>query len=412
MLTKQNTNLLIYGIGQLFNLVTPLLVVPYIILYCGIENYGKTSIAMAIYFFLMVFIDYGSDIIAVKEISINRNNLQKLEQVFITTFATKLLLLLGVLFFSTICICYIPFFSSEKKMFLLGLTVLVGQFINPVWYLQGTENFKWITISTILSKIIYVAGVLFFVNHNHDYVYINLWWGIGMIFSNSIAFGYIVQKKKFDFNILRFQDVKKLLKNNFSVFGSQIFVSLQMYAPILFLGYFGNNFVAGQYRVVDQVIVVFKTYIYLFFNFVYSRVCYLLDQNKKDGFRFWMIYNGLNFVFIILSMIVLFVLAKPIINYFTRTELAQTSSLLKIAIFIPLLLSISIPLKQLVLAFGLEKKYVKTTIFVVLVNMFLLLVAIPKYQVAGVFYTLIFTEVLIVLIYCYYLRPKLNLNQK
>lgn len=67
---KQFANLIIYGIGQGFNLVTPLLVVPFIISKCGVENYGKTSIGMAISFFLIVFIDYGSDIIGVKEAAV------------------------------------------------------------------------------------------------------------------------------------------------------------------------------------------------------------------------------------------------------------------------------------------------------------------------------------------------------
>lgn len=48
---EQIQKLGIYGFGQLFNLVTPLLVAPYIISVCGEENYGKTAVGMAIAFF-------------------------------------------------------------------------------------------------------------------------------------------------------------------------------------------------------------------------------------------------------------------------------------------------------------------------------------------------------------------------
>ena len=156
---KQNTNLFIYGLGQGFNLITPLLVVPYIVSICGIENYGKISIGMAISFFIMVFIDYGSDIIGVKEVAVNRENPIALEKTFITTFTAKFILVISILIVTSIIFCFVPFFSSERNLFLLGLPILVGQFINPTWFLQGIENFKWITILTILSKLIYLFGI-------------------------------------------------------------------------------------------------------------------------------------------------------------------------------------------------------------------------------------------------------------
>ena len=74
---QQFQKLGIYGFGQLFNLVTPLLVVPYIVSVCGEENFGKTAVGMAICFFLIVFIDFGSDINGVREVAVNRKNHQE-----------------------------------------------------------------------------------------------------------------------------------------------------------------------------------------------------------------------------------------------------------------------------------------------------------------------------------------------
>ena len=82
---KQFQKLSVYGFGQLFNLVTPLLVVPYIVGVCGEENFGKTAVGMAIAFFLIVFIDFGSDIIGVRQVAVNRDNPEQLNKVFTTT---------------------------------------------------------------------------------------------------------------------------------------------------------------------------------------------------------------------------------------------------------------------------------------------------------------------------------------
>ena len=80
--SKQFKNLVIYGIGQGFNLITPLLVVPYIVSICGEEGYGKIGVGMALAFFIMVFIDYGSEIVGVKDVAVNRENNNKLETIF------------------------------------------------------------------------------------------------------------------------------------------------------------------------------------------------------------------------------------------------------------------------------------------------------------------------------------------
>ena len=407
---KQNTNLFIYGIGQGFNLITPLLVVPYIVSVCGVENYGKISIAMAISFFIMVFIDYGSDIIGVKDAAVNRENSEELEKIFITNFSSKLVLLLLILILSSLLFYFVPFFNTEKKMFFLGLPILVGQFLNPTWFLQGIENFKWISIFTIISKLIYLFGIFFFISQKSDYIFINLWWGIGTILANNIAFYYILKRHSFSFKKTKNSEVVQLLKGNFSMFTSQIFVSLQMYSPIMLLGFFGNNLMAGHYKIVEQIIVVFKTYIYLFFNFVYPRVCFLLEKNIKQGLKFWKTYNGLNFVFIVLSMGIIYLFSQQAVSYFSKTNVVEISSLLKLAVLIPLALSISIPLKQLMLGFSKQRLYIRLTMIMVVLNLLSMIILIPYYDIYGVLMSLILTEVITIFIYYLSLKTKFSLS--
>ena len=128
---KQFQKLSIYGFGQLFNLVTPLLVVPYIVSVCGEENFGKTAVGMAIAFFLIVFVDYGSDIIGVREVAVNRDNFKALNKIFTTTYVVKAIILIVVLVITSIVFMSFPYFKTESKMFFLGLLVLIGQFISP-----------------------------------------------------------------------------------------------------------------------------------------------------------------------------------------------------------------------------------------------------------------------------------------
>ena len=405
---KQNTNLIVYGFGQGFNLITPLLVVPYIVSVCGVENFGKASIAMAISFFMMVFIDYGSDIIGVKEVAVNRENAAELEKIVITTLCSKAVLLALVILFSILLFYFVPFFNKDKSLYLLGLPILLGQCINPTWFLQGVENFKWITILTIVSKLIYLFGIFFFIHQKTDYIFINLWWGIGTILANGFVLYYFFRKHNFNFSKIKSGNVIGLLKGNFSMFFSQIFVSFQMYAPIMLIGFFGNNLLAGHYKIVEQIIVVFKTYIYLFFNFVYPRVCYLLEKNTKKAFQFWKTYNGINFIFIAISMGVVYLFSFEAVHYFTTTAVFEISNLLKLAVLIPITLSISIPLKQLLLGFNQQQLYIRITMIMVVVNLLLMIVLLPQYGIIGVLSSLIISELITIAVYYFSVKSKYN----
>lgn len=393
LLNKQTTNLGIYGIGQAFNLITPLLVVPYIVGVCGEEGYGKTGVGMALSFFLMVFIDYGSDIEGVKQVAVLRNEPQRLAEIFATTYCAKAILFLVVAACAVLMFVSIPYFRNEKELFLLGLPILLGQCINPTWFLQGIESFKWITILTIISKSIYVLGVFFVIRNPADYIYNNMIWGAGMIVAHGIAVAYLVLRFRISFLQVRRGDVKAIVRNNFSIFSSQIFVSLQMYSPIMLIGFFGGNFMAGQYKIIDQVIVIFKTYILLFFNYVFPRVCYLLETNLRAALLFWKRYNGVNFVFVAVSMGVLFVFSAEVVSYFNPRGINEITDLLKIAVAIPLLQAVTIPLKQLVLGWNKQKEYVRYTMGMTVSSLLMIIAATPFLHVKGVLFALILTEI-------------------
>ena len=407
LLNKQFQNLSIYGFGQVFNLITPLLVIPYIVFICGEEGYGKIGVGMALAFFIMVFVDYGSEITGVKQIAVNREDRGKLETIFITTYSSKFLLLTILLLISSLTFYFVPYFSNDKKLFLLSLSMVVGQFINPTWFLQGVENFKWITILNILSKVIYLAGIFVFIKHPSDYIYCNLIWGIGMIVANIIAFTYILFKYSFSFANTQKAEILKLLKQNFPIFYSQIFVSLQMYFPIVLISYFGGNALAGQYKIIDQIIVIFKTYILLFFNFVYPRVCYLLEKSKKEALLFWKTYNGLNFIFISLMMSGLFLFSREVVSYFNPIEILQIANLLKIAILIPVLQAISIPLKQLVLGCNRQKQYVRITMLITVISLLFIVFITPIYNIFGVLIALILAEVITSVVFYFTIKKEL-----
>lgn len=398
---EQIQKLSLYGFGQLFNLLTPLVVAPYIIAVCGEENYGKTAVAMAISFFLIVFVDFGSELTGVREIAINRENTKERNNVFSKTYSLKFLILLLVLLLATVIFLFFDYFSKNSLVFLLSLAIVIGQFLNPSWFLLGLENIKYVTYYNILSKIIYVVLVFGFIKTKQDYVYINLFWGIGMIVSSLLILFCAIKKYNFVFQFEKWNTIKLNLKSDFSIFVSQVFTSLQLYAPVVLVGFFGNNVLAGQYRIVEQVVVIFRTYILLFFNYTYPRICYVLSVNKKQGIQSWKQFHISNFVLIATTMLFIYHFSFEIIHYFTPNGANYLSKILKLAVFIPLLFAISTPLKQLTLAFNFNRYYVNVIIISVVISLVLSVLLLSNFQLKGVIYSLCIGELFGIILYIY-----------
>lgn len=403
LLHKQFQKLGIYGIGQLFNLVTPLLVMPYIISVCGIENYGNISISLALAFFMLVFIDYGSEIVSVRAVSINRTDPAKVSEIFLTTQAAKFIMMLVIIGSCLLLFSLVPYFKQHYLLYILSLTIVIGQVLSPVWLLQGLEKYTLITIINITSKIIYVLLVLFLIKTETDFIYVNLYWGLGMIVSNLSILFYLDKIYKFKFSKKIFGQGLQYLKENFKIFVSQVSTSLQLYLPLMLIGWFGSSLLAGQFKVVEQIIVIFRTYLLLFFNFIYPNICYKLQEGFKKTIRYWSIANGANFAFIAFLMVLVLIFRLDIIRHFSEENVEMLAQLLKVALLIPIVQALQIPLKQLVLALEHTHYYVATSVLQTFLLVALIMISIQNFDLFAVIYSIIISETIISFAYLYIL---------
>ena len=403
---KQFQNFSIYGIGQLFNLITPLLIAPYIIKLCGEEGFGKAGIGLSFAFILTVLVDFASGINGVKEISVNRNQPEIVQSIATTLFSIKLISLLVVLLISSILIFSLSFLYQEKELFFLSLIILVSQALNPTWFLQGIEKFKVISVITISGKILYIIMVLLLISKSKDYIFVNFYFGLSAIIANSFCLYWLVKRKHLVITHPNKREIISTFKRDYKLTFSQLLLSLQQYSPILLVGYFGNSLLAGQYKIIEQIIMIFRTYLQVFFNFIYPRVCYLLAQNTQNGIRKWLLFNGANFTIVLISTLLIFIFSPEILSYFNVSDQNNLSFYLKLASFIPLLFAINIPLQQLVLAFNLQKQYVNITIWISVFLVASIATTFSLWQLTGIFILLMITEAIVVILYLYTLRNK------
>jgi len=403
---KQTKDFIIYGLGQAINLISPLLVIPYIVSICGEEGLGKAGVGFSFALITIVLVDYGSYINGTKEVSINNNNKEILEELFTTIYLAKFILLLAVISLCSLLIFSIAFFQKDKIQLLLSLFIVVGQFINPTWFFQGIQNFKWITIINVLSKVIYVSAVFLFIKKPEDYIYINFLLGIGLLIASLLGFFWIY--KTFSFSIKKgsLTAALTLIKTEFSLTVSQLFFSFYQYAPIIIISYVCGSFIAGQYRILDQVIMIFRTYFQMFFNFIYADICLKIAKEATTGISSWKFKNGLNYLLVLLILICFYIYASEILVFFkiNPSDKVKLVNYLKIGLFIPVLMGISFALKQLMFSFNKNEQYIKITIFSTLLSMIVLYALLQMLGLKGAFVSTLSIEFIIIISYGLVLR--------
>ena len=409
---KQLRQLSIYGVGQFFNLVSPLVVVPYIVFICGEEGLGKAGVGFSFALIAIVLVDYGSYINGTKEVSINHSNRIVLEEKFTTIYLSKLLLLAAVLLMSCLLIFSIPFFQKDKWQLLMSLLIVVGQFINPTWFFQGIQNFKWISIINVLSKVIYVGSVFLFITKPEDYIYINLFLGIGSIVASSLGFFWIYNHYSFSLKNASLPKALALLKSEFSLTISQLFFSFYQYAPIILISYVCGNFIAGQYRIIDQVIMIFRTYFQMFFNFIYADICLQIYTDVKTGIYKWKVKNGLNYLMILVLLIIFYFNSEIILLFFkvNVVDVHKLESYFRLGLLIPVFMGISFALKQLMFSFNKNKEYIIITFFTTIVSLLVMFFLLQNIGLKGAFIATILAEILFIILYFYNLFSKIKIN--
>lgn len=257
---KERTKTLVFKnfsalmILQLGNTVLALIIMPYLINALGISKYGLYSFAFAISMYLVIVTDFGFGFTGVKLISVNRNNLNKVSGIFHSIQIIKIIILLILLVIYSLAILFIETLSENKELFFLSFGILIGQTIIPIWFFQGMEKMKYITVINLSIRLISLILILVFVKQPEDINLAIASQAVGFLFAGVLSLFIAYAKFDLKLSFPKKTDVFHLLSSSKDMFFSSLSLSLYKNFNLIFLGFLSTNTEVGIYSAAEKII--------------------------------------------------------------------------------------------------------------------------------------------------------------
>ena len=299
-----------------------------------------------------MFVNFGFNIYGTKEISINRENSAKLEEI-----TSSILIIKGSFFaFSFILVSIILFFLKinfkEQILYYLTLYLCLYEFMFPLWYFQGVEKMKYITYINLISRFTFVLLIFIFVLNKNDYLLVPLINGIGALLSGIISFYVLFVIEKIKFRVPKFKILLAHAKES-SVFAiSNIASNIKDNLSKVLIGIFLGHSEVTYFDIGEKILKLMRIPVGLTVQTIFPRI----NRDKDVLFITKVIKLLLIVMTILYTGIIIF--SKPIVLLLGGRDLLPAINVIRTLNFLILPNTISFILMQILIPFGYKKKYV------------------------------------------------------
>lgn len=294
------------------SLIFPLITIPYASRMLGAGGMGAVAFAQSIssYFSLVAILGvtyYGVKVCA--EVRTDKLALSKVVKEILVILLCSTLVVYAVY---TVCIFTVPRFMDEKALFLeFGLTIWLTSF-GMEWFYQALEQYSYITIRSVVFKLIALVLMFILVRNQNDYVL----YGFTVIFAGcaSNILNILRIRKLVDFSTKQKLEIKRHFKPMVWYTAASIASGMYIQVDIVLLGFLGTNTQVGLYQLVSKIKSVLVTAVNSVGNVMLPRLSYYKSHNQKDK-NDDLIAKNLNFVMVMgfAIIVLLAICAKPIV---------------------------------------------------------------------------------------------------
>ena len=255
---------------------------PYVARVLGVERIGLVNFVDNTVNYFLLFATMGVGLLGVREIAAVKEDKKRRDQVYSSVLALNLLFTLVSLGIYLLCVVTIPKLCQYDELFYIGTAKILFTVFLVEWFFTGVENFRYITLRSILIKVLYIISVFLFVRDTSDYrLYFIL--TVGVVVLNALINQLYIR----EFVRVRWNNIQlfKYLKQNVTLGIYTLMTSMYLTFNVMYLGLVSNNTEVGYYTTAFKLYSVILGFFTAFTNVMLPRMSSLLANGEKDRFQ-------------------------------------------------------------------------------------------------------------------------------
>lgn len=410
-LEKKNffKNFTAMGIIQILNYVIPFVTLPYLARVLAVDKFGLIFFAQAVMDYFSRFVDFGFNQSGVRELAIEREDENKVSQIYTSVlFARFWLLIVSFIVLSCVIFGFEKFRQDWLVYYFTFLSVL-GNILLSTWFFQGMEKMKFITYLNVLTRIISVVCIFVFIRCQADYYLVPLFNSLGILVAGVVSVWLATHQFKVKLYLPKVKEVWYKLKDSSEYFLGNVSIALYQSANAFVLGLCVSTTMVAYY------VSAQKIYLAIYFMYLPFYNAFFPYMSKNKDIKFWKkVFKILIFVSLGISLFILF-FSKPIISIFYGDQLLESYKVLRIfAIIVPFHILAGTMAFPLLGAFGYTKETNQCWIIagIMHITALCILYLINRLNIYTVAFMYAFSHIFMFFHRVYYVRKYQILKQK
>lgn len=385
-------NAVLNGIRTILNLLFPLITFPYISRVLSIDEIGKYNFSLSVISYFMLIAALGIDKYAVREGTKYRDNKNEMSEFASRIFTVNMasttlsyLLLLAYMIFS------IKAHSYRICIMIFALQILFTT-IGTEWLYTIYEEYRYITIRSIIFKVISIALLFVFVQKEGDYLGYACITVFATVGSNILNF--INSKKYCNIRIKFGFDWKNYLKPILIIFAANVAVQIYVNSDITILGYLRDDYTVGIYSISAKIYLIVKNVLVALLTVTIPRLALYVGKGLMLEYKSLLKKITNTIVLLGLPIVIgLILLSKNAILIIAGEKYIDSqSSLVILSLAILFSLFSTIFNQCVLLPFKREKVFLRSSVISAILNIVLNLFIIPQFGADGAAMTTLVSE--------------------
>lgn len=405
-MSKLKKNLIFNIIYQILILFLPLVTSSYLARIVGADGVGRYSYSYSIalyftYFTILGLQKYGNRVIA----SVQKNTIERSRN-FCEIYTMQIFCFL---FCFSIYLVYCFFIAEDRSIAVIQTIFVLSSLFDINWFFFGMEMFDKTVIRNIVVKLTTTVLIFVLVKSSTDVEKYTLIMSLGYLISQLALWPYL--RKNIVFTKIVWNDVKKHILPNLTMFLPVIAVSIYKIMDKIMLGIMSNKAIVGYYENAEKVINVPIAIVTALGTVMLPRVTVLVAEKKDQEVSKYrdsaiMIVTA----FTVAACFGIVGVADTLSIWMWGEEFIMSGMVMKYLAVTLVFLGIGNVIRtQLLIPYKYDNIYIISAFLGAFVNVVFNLILIPQYEAVGAAIGTIFAEISVCFYQLFMIRKRLPL---